>query len=345
MRRLLRGLLVENLTIKIISLLIGVGLWLYVNRQLHPLDRETAVADVSVANVASELVPRVIPNQLQVVIWGQKDELRSIQPYLRDLEAVVDATGKGPGDHVMPVELVGLPPNLSQNNIQISPPNVTLKLQKLASKTLPVSWVPSSPPPEGITIAEPIIRPRSVVVEGVEDEIQRITKAQVEVDLAKVQSGNASGLPVRLYDAGGARLHRPGVSVEPPLVSVVVPVTDVLTKVVPVIPDVQTTGQGFEITQVRVSPSVVTLSGATDTLSPVAYVSSETMTVDGTQEKETRRLNLVLPSGVRVIGESKVEVTVSTRQNPTPPAATPPPEQSQPAKTDSKAQAKGERRR
>lgn len=321
----LRPLLTANLGSKIISVVLGLAVWLYVNWELHPLQKETALAEVKVVNVAGDLIPEVVPGELEVTISAEKEVMRRTRPYLRNLDAVVDATGKEAGlyDNIKP-ELMGLPPDINLARTTVSPPRVQLRLQRRTSKTLRLSWVESSPPPEGIEVGEPVIRPREVVVEGAEDELRLVAAAQVEVNLAGVEKGNIFGLPVHLYSAQGERIRNPGLSIEPSLVSVTVPIKGVHTKVVPVVPQVEKKGEGFDIAAIDVSPAVVTLSGQVGTLEQILHLSTETITVVGQQERESRRLRLRLPPGVRAIGGAEVQVTVTIRRLPAP-APQPPP--------------------
>lgn len=319
MWRILRSALTENLGSKIVSVLLGLGIWLYVNRQLHPLDRETATAEVKVTDVGKDLIFRVMPEELRVTLRGEREQIRRLGPYLRDLQAVVDAAGKGAGVHDVAPELVGLPSGIALAEISVSPPRVQLRLDRRVSKSLKVSWVAGLGPPAGVEVGEPVIRPRQVVIEGVEDDLSPIVSAQVEIDLDKVDKNNVLGLPVHLYDAQGKRIRSAGITIEPSLVSVTIPITAIRTKVVPVVPDVEKAGEGFDIQQIAVSPAAVTLSGEQKVVDDVASVSTETMTVTGQRGTESRRLRLIVPEGVRVIGQDTVEVNVAIHR----PAAAP----------------------
>ena len=323
MWKVLRSAVAGNLGIKIISLLLGLVLWVYVNRQLHPLERETVMAEVRVENVGADLIPRVVPDELEVTIWVDKERLRLWRHFLKDLEDVVDATGKEAGRHEIAAELdlEGMPSGLKTTRRRFSPTRVQVRLQKLASKNLSVAWTYSSSPPAGFEIGEPLISPREVVVNGVEDELQSIASARVKIDFAGlVTKGGTSWLPVHLYDADGEPLDKPSMSVEPPLVSVTVRVTNIVTKVVPVVAQVEKTGRGFDISEVQVSPATATLTGAESALAAIDHVSTQTMTVTGRQETQSRTLPLELPAGLTVVGgPAEVEVTVVIRTLPTPP--------------------------
>jgi len=316
MLKFLGGALTKNLGSKILSVLLGLVVWFHVSRQVNPTVKETVVAEVRVANAGVDLLPTVSPAQVKVTISDYRSELREMEPYLRKLEAVVDVTGKGVGTYEEKPRVEGLPSGIGRGAVRIDPEKVQVRLEKLSSKTLPVSWVAAKPPPPGIEIGEPVIRPGAVTVGGLADDLQVVARAQVEVELEEVEKGNTLWVPVRLYEASGRRINNPGIFVEPSLVSVIAPIREVLTKVVPVVPQIEKGGEGFDIKAVKVSPAVVTLSGPATALAGITSISTEMLTVSGRQETESLTAKLELPAEVRLIGGAeKVQVTITTAKS------------------------------
>jgi YbbR domain-containing protein len=103
------------------------------------------------------------------------------------------------------------------------------------------------------------------------------------------------------------------VEVNPPVITVnanVVPIPP--QKVLPVIG--QLSGHpapGYQVTQIAVYPSSETVTGSASSLSGLTHLNTQPVSIAGARSTVTETVPVVLPSGVALVTEGKVTVTVT----------------------------------
>lgn len=234
------------------------------------------------------------------------------RPIESDFTATIDISGVQPGGgpQRVPVQVVSIDDRITVVGVQ--PPEVTVDLDRLATKTVEVI-VESGPTPEGLELGDPLIEPSRVDVSGPASVLERVVSARASVIIQP--SGidvdqDVALVPVdELGDAVGQ------VAVEPRATHVTIPVfSDRETRTLPINPVVTgAPAPGFEIAAVTVDPPVMLVEGDADQLAELVRVDTDQVTMTGASSDRTVQVGFDLPPGVLAVGDESVSVTVTLR--------------------------------
>ena len=179
-RRWLRALFLEDWTLKALALLITLGLWYAVTTQrapatkrLHDVPLEFLLPDgVDIGNDPLDKV--------DVTLKGSQDKLAVLTA--RDLVAQVDVTGMLPGDRN---------PRLTDKNVtmdlpegvsilEITPRSLTLHLEPVVEREVPVEARFEGSPPEGFVRGAVTVVPDRIRVRGPQSHVAAVERAFTE---------------------------------------------------------------------------------------------------------------------------------------------------------------------
>lgn len=179
-RRWLRALFLEDWTLKALALLITLGLWYAVTTQrapatkrLHDVPLEFLLPDnVDIGNDPLDKV--------DVTLKGSQDKLAVLTA--RDLVAQVDVTELLPGDRN---------PRLTDKNVsmelpegvsilEITPRSLTLHLEPVETREVPVEARFEGAPPEGYSRGAVAVAPERIRVRGPQSHVNAVERAYTE---------------------------------------------------------------------------------------------------------------------------------------------------------------------
>lgn len=284
----------ERLLYSVLSMLVAAVAWFYVATAQNPLVERMMVVDLHTKGLSTnEVMVQAPPARVQVHVQGPRSALLLVSPAL--LDASVDLTGLGPGEHRVPV-VVAAPPDV-RAAVQ-SPTEVLIVLDLLTSRRFPVEVSLLGAPPQGVTLGSPQVTPPRVTVSGGQSQVVEVRHAVVSVDTTTLHQQLLTSLPVRLVDANGQEVH--GVAVDPSIVEAQVPVREgVITKVVPVVPAITgTVPPSLAIVAVEAQPATVALTGPGPLLQGITTVATAPVDLKDARGTFTRPVGLQLPTGV-----------------------------------------------
>lgn len=186
--------LFENCSVKILSLLIAVILWLFITGE--------QVAEIGFAiplelkNIPKGLmVVNAVPSVVDVRFSGPRTILSGIRP--GDFNLVVDLREARPG-----VTSFGR----MENRIQIpsalkisrvSPSILDVRLEEVVEQVVPVRVVMNGVPSPDYRLAGAEARPRTVVIQGPRSEIRRVREVATEtVNIAHLEENLSAHVPL-----------------------------------------------------------------------------------------------------------------------------------------------------
>ncbi len=179
-RSWLRALFLEDWTLKAMALVITLGMWYAVTTQRAPATKR--LHDVPLEFLLPEGVD--IGNdpvdKVDVTLVGSQDKLAVLTA--RDLVAQVDVTGLLPGDRN---------PRLTEKNVTmdlpegvqivgIAPRSLTLHLEPVVERAVPVEARFEGSPPEGFARGTATVEPGSVRVRGPASHVAAVERAFTE---------------------------------------------------------------------------------------------------------------------------------------------------------------------
>lgn len=291
-------------TVKLVSVLLALILWLQVSREVPEIQKSIAAVPVQVRDLPPGLeAVELSPAAVTVVVRGRGKLLGTLSK--DDFVAQVDLGVARPGRVAYRVDRVTVPKGVTL--VGFSPEEVFVTIEAVAEKEVPVSVRLQGAPADGFAAGPPEAVPERVVVRGRESVLAGLVSAEVAVPLAGVRETLTVRRPVDLLDARGQPLL--GLRATPDLVAVTVPVRETgAGRRVPVRPAV--TGQpapGYAVLRVEAAPSDVTVTGPDGT---AAEVTTEPVSVQGARRDVRRRVRLVAPAGTAIRGDAEVDVWV-----------------------------------
>jgi YbbR domain-containing protein len=196
--------------------------------------------------------------------------------------------------------------------LDYDPPLITVQLDPLVSKTVPVQ-VDHGDVPAGLEIRDPVLSSDQAVVSGPESVVRQATAAQASVVIQPSGIDVDQTVDLVAVDIRGEVLGP--VNIEPSAVRVKISVGSGLqSKTLPVNPIVTgTPATGFQVESVTVSPPVALVEGDADALAALVRVDTDPISVSGAATDLTRTVPLDLPDGVESISGDSVTVTITLR--------------------------------
>jgi YbbR domain-containing protein len=167
--RSLYALIVNNWMLKLASIAFAVGLWGFVNLGARESDMSMFVA-LDLRNLSPTLtITNPVPESVGVRLRGPRTILGTIDQRRQRIQ--LDLTNVGPGTTSFKIdpEMLNLPRGVTVT--RLSPVQVTLDIERLVDKRLPVVTNFSDAVPAGYRVVDPEITPKAVSVNGPASEV------------------------------------------------------------------------------------------------------------------------------------------------------------------------------
>jgi YbbR domain-containing protein len=229
----------------------------------------------------------------------------------QSVTAKMDLSNLGPGVHSVPVK-VQITPHLVRL-ISQDPLQITLTLDSITTQVFPVNLIVTGNPLVGYQAQTPLLKPTAVKVTGPEFLISKVKQVRVSMDITNAnQTLTRDEIPL-LLDGEGQAVS--GLTISPEAVTVTQPIT-LLGGYRYVIVRAVSTGQvstGYRVTNIFVSPvGVVVFSSDPELVNTLpGYVETQPIDLAGKEDNFETLVDLNLPAGISVVGDTKVLVQIS----------------------------------
>lgn len=307
MRKLIR-LLPTLLTAFILSL----AVWISAVTANDPMVERAYQNPVPLEIVGQDsnlIITSDLPEQVTLVLAAPQSVWNLPLSESGAVRALVDLAGLEPGTHTLPVQIQIVPRPVRK--ISQTPQNVTITLEPLQVKELPVSLVLRGSPATGYQTGEASINPGFVTVTGPAAAVERVERVRATLDVNQANQTINRSLPLVALDADDKIVS--DVSIVPGEVAVSQEVTqrfgyrNVVVKVV-------ATGQvadGYRLTNISVFPPAVTVFSANPQIvnDLPGFVETLPLDISGAKDDLDLSVGLDLPEGVSVVGD-QTEVLV-----------------------------------
>ncbi len=229
----------------------------------------------------------------------------------QSVTAKVDLSNLGAGEHTVPVH-IQITPHLVRL-ISQDPTQITIILDSIATQVFPVNLIVTGNPPVGYQTQTTHLDPKEVTVTGPESLISKIKQVRVTLDITNANQTLVRDVIPQLLDADSQVVN--GLTVSPEAVTVTQPIT-LLGGYRYVIVRAVSTGQvgtGYRVTNIFVTPvGVVVFSSDPELVNNLpGYVETQPIDLTSKEDDFETLVDLSLPSGISVVGDSKVLVQVS----------------------------------
>lgn len=306
----------HNFFYKLLALAIATFLWVYVNAERNPQSSKVVSVPIEVRNLSKGYTAELSTSEVSVTIAGPKLAVDAVRT--GDIRAWIDLARLQPARGVVESRarvLVRLAGNNEDRLVVTTKPSaVRVRVEAILSKRLPVEPELTIAPPPGYSFREPLVRPAMVRIYGKASNVARVRRVIVPV------SDSFSGRAIDGYfeivpvDASGNRVS--GIVMDIDKVHLKMDVVEVpATKTVVVSENIVGRPKyPARITRVSIVPPSVTIEAKPRILLGISTIETEEVSVEGATSSLTKHVALRVPPGVRVLGPSRVQVSVIIEQ-------------------------------
>ena len=326
----------HNWTLKLTALVLAVVLWSHVRGQVNPWETATFKARLKadVPRGFMMLNAQELPKTVVVTLRGPRLTLRGLKglapanplattedaPLLSaaQLRASLDFSGPRKGAQNVPIQVAA---DIEDVEVVGSKPgefSVTLD----ATETRRFRIQPQIPEGEELEIDETNLSANRAVASGPSKLLDRIQSLRARVNRSELKAGvlHLERVPLEALDENGEVLS--GVPIDPPFVRVEIKSREKQSeKSVRVVAKIfGKPSADFELGEVQVEPSRITIRGTRRALDAIQSLSVETA-LDDVSENINRRVRVNLPRGVDAVSTNRVRlrIEIKPRKSSTPP--------------------------
>ena len=308
----------KNIRTLLIALILGFSVWISAVSAADPDEvRSPLIVPLDIVGQETSLIiTNDVPSAIKVTVRAPRSVWEQITARENAVRAIVDLTGLSADEHELQVQI-----QIDARPVQIvlvEPETVTVKLEPLAVRTLPIALSLSGQPAIGYQVGEATIDPTEVILSGPESLVNQAVRARVLVRLDGVRESIEEALQIELLDEQNIPLE--GILINPESARVNIPISqqggfrDVAVKVV-----VQ--GQqaaGYRLENISVFPPVVTVFAEDPELVSglPGIVETEPLDLQNAKQDIATRLALNLPAGVEIVSTQTQTVQVQVAISP-----------------------------
>ncbi|HWQ03986.1 MAG TPA: CdaR family protein [Longilinea sp.] len=295
------------------ALVLAMAVWISAVTSTDPTEERQYSEPIPIEVIGLDpglMITNEPADQLNVVLSAPRSIWNQLTADPSTIRAVIDLSGLEPGSHSVPVQV-----QVSLRPVQIvsrAPRAVTVALERLSTRTVPISLVTRGDPAIGYQAGLPTLSQTSTIVSGPASVVERVQKVEALLDLTQVFETLNRTLTLQAVDANESPVN--GLTLTPDRVTVTLPINqkggyrNVVVKVV-------TSGEitkGYRLTNISVFPPAVTVFSSDPTAITNLPGFVETMPLDLANAKDDLdiALTLNLPAGVSVVGDQTVLVRV-----------------------------------
>jgi len=303
-----RDLFKKEVTIKIMSVLIAIIFWLFVNNTSNPFTDRTFSVPLKIENQDylernGYILMNINTTNIDIVVRGRKEALDKVRA--SDIKVSLDMSQvKSVYDRKLQIT----PPELDQKDVKIvsySPSSIDVMLSRKKSASIPVELKSNITMKPGYVLLNTTYSPNTMPFYLEESIIDSIDKVVANLDIKDLDRDTTAEVQCKVYDKEGKEI--------PDLTSGLSKVTVKIevAKEVPV--SLVTRGKlaADYIETLRViEPVKALLTGPADVLSRISEIKTEPVDIDKIEGNYRGTIPLVVPEGVKLVNTPK-EITVN----------------------------------
>ncbi|HHY81103.1 MAG TPA: hypothetical protein GX505_00255 [Clostridiales bacterium] len=307
----------NNLSIKIISLIVAIILWLYAVSELNPevtkniTDVKVEIINMDVLNDKQLTLVEDPVDNITIRIRGLVNDIRKVNT--ANLKAVLDLSEiDWTGTRQVELKIEGLVPReVKLDKI----PEIPITINKIATKVVPVVVEVTGNGGEGYFVHEATAEPQNITIYGAESLVDIVVKGVVQVKLDKDESTIKQSLPIKLVDAAGRVVESEYLNLRQEFAMVSIPIYPIKSVAV----KANIIGQpanGFVVDGISIDPPRLTINGYASILGNLSSLSTEAIDIQNAVENVYASVGIMLEEGVFLEpGQpSKVNVVVNIRE-------------------------------
>jgi YbbR domain-containing protein len=296
----------SNIVAFVASLAIALVLWLNVQPLSQPGKERELQVKLETRDLPANMIVVQPPESVIVFATGSSEDLDRLDS--REVQAFINLESARVGVEDYEVQVTG--PLGRRIQLRARRPQLRLDIERVARDERQVTLSLSGVPPAEYVYDGATMVPSQVAISGPESAIARVASVRVLLDLSRVGPNSDFTLPTEVFDAEGKPI--PLVECEPTTVKVIPAVASAPASRRVVINPVLTgvPALGYKVIGYEIKPNQLELMGNSRELGSVSAVDTRPISIEGVAETVTRKIQVVLPEGLRVKGTNEVSVTI-----------------------------------
>jgi YbbR domain-containing protein len=304
----------KNLPILLTAVALAVAVWVLAVTTTDPVEKRNYSRPVAleVTGLDPQLtITSELPEQVSLTLSAPASIWTSELSNANVVRAYLDVSGLEAGNYTLPIDL-----QIDAQPVKVdtySPKEVEVRLEQLYTKDLAITLVQPSSPAVGYEAGAPKLSTDTATVSGPSSQVEKVAEIRATLDISQAKEDINRDLELQALDENGLPVDN--VTISPEKVNVTMSISqrggyrNVSVKVV-------TSGQiasGYRLTNISSNPLVVTVySSDPETVNNLpGYIETQPLNLTDAQEDLQVSLPLAVPSGISVVGESTIKVTVS----------------------------------
>lgn len=291
----------------------ALAVWISAVSSADPDEVRTYPRQVNIEVVGQDpnlVIVGTLPRQASLVLRAPSSVWNQLIATDGQVRLVADLAGLAAGEHTVDVsvQIRSQPVRV----ISVTPAELNIVLESVASRTLPIEVVLSGETAIGFQAGLPEYQPAEAVISGPQSAVNAVQRVEAIINITGLRENLQAAIDLVALDEQGQPVA--GVIITPQTATVDLPITqrggyrDIAIKV-NVRGNVAT---GYLLTNISVFPPVVTVYSSNPNLvnELPGFVETDALNLNGAAQNIESRLNLLLPAGVSVIGPQTVIVQV-----------------------------------
>ena len=307
----------HNIGLKLLALLFAVLLWSYVVTTNPSITRNKTIvglsayingqATLNAYRLALSNDPGSALNGITVTLEVPQAEYAFASP--DNVQVMLDLTTvRSTGTQDVPLRAT----TTYGKVLRVIPDSLTLNFESLDSRSVPVN-VTLDGASENRWYSKSRVNPQQLTISGAASVVQRISSANVAVDVADRSENYTTAVPYTLYDTEGNEISQAMLDCSASSITVGLEIYP--TRELPVSNSVEDvlTGQpaeGYVVESISIQPETVTVAAEQDLLDSLAAMLVEPIDVSGMSQSFSRRVALSKLADIKYSSAEQVYVSV-----------------------------------
>lgn len=305
--------LAQNLGTFLLALVLAAMIWVLALQQVDPIISSEGPGPVPITldhQPPGTIIVGDYVSGVRLTLRGPRSKLERLS--LDQVGAHADLEGLGAGIHEVCVStMISETGIILEPGTTADPPCIEIHLEQVDRRTVPIEIDVLGKPARGYQAVTETLRVDDAVLAGPVPYLDRVSRVAVNVQIADARATITQTVPVRPLDSTGQVVA--GITYTPTSVTIVVPVNKLEDyRELPVTVDwVGQPAAGYSVTGIEIDPLTVLVTGSPAVIVDLpGFVRTGPVDITDARESVSRRVALVLPAGVTLVGEQNVLVTL-----------------------------------
>jgi YbbR domain-containing protein len=297
----------------LLAFILAVVVWVAAITASDPLQDQILPNTIPIEIIGQDptmVITSPLPSQLTLTLRAPQSIWQKIINQQIPIRAIVDISGLEAGEHIVNVQVqIGITP---VEVISYSPNSISVTLEKIASRTLPIHLIQRGQPAVGYQVDTATLSQSSVTIVGPESLVKQVQDVRANLELNNAADDITRTLNLLPIDASDQIIQGINLSPETVTATIMISQRGGYRNVVVKIQVVGNVADGYRLTNITVYPPAVTVFSADPQLVEDLPGFIETIPLDLNNAKDDFELYLTLnlPQGILIFGDQNVLVQV-----------------------------------